>query len=76
MLFTPAWPGHEYRNLTTECANAVTWGVFPGREILQPTVVDPISFRVWKDEAFRQWLSPVSSASRGRSRVGAPALGI
>ena len=32
--------------------NAVTWGVFPGREIIQPTVVDPHSFRTWKDEAF------------------------
>ena len=40
----------------------MTWGVFPGREVLQPTVVDPISFRVWKDEAFRQWLSPVRRA--------------
>jgi len=35
---------------------AVTWGVFPGREIVQPTVVDPVSFRVWKDEAFTIWL--------------------
>jgi len=35
---------------------AVTWGVFPGREIVQPTVVDPVSFRVWKDEAFALWL--------------------
>jgi methylenetetrahydrofolate reductase (NADPH) len=35
---------------------AVTWGVFPGREICQPTVVDPVSFRVWKDEAFALWL--------------------
>ena len=24
---------------------AVTWGVFPGREIVHPTVVDPVSFR-------------------------------
>jgi len=29
--------------------------VFPGKEILQPTVVDPDSFRVWKDEAFSIW---------------------
>jgi methylenetetrahydrofolate reductase (NADPH) len=36
--------------------NAVTWGVFPGREIIQPTVVDPSSFMIWKDEAFRLWL--------------------
>lgn len=35
--------------------NAVTWGVFPGREIVQPTVVDPISFNFWKDEAFSLW---------------------
>jgi methylenetetrahydrofolate reductase (NADPH) len=34
---------------------AVTWGVFPGTEIIQPTVVDPVSFRVWKDEAFSLW---------------------
>lgn len=35
--------------------NAVTWGVFPGKEIIQPTVVDPISFISWKDEAFNLW---------------------
>ncbi|KAK4788739.1 hypothetical protein SAY86_020058 [Trapa natans] len=35
--------------------NAVTWGVFPGKEIIQPTVVDPASFAVWKDEAFEIW---------------------
>ncbi|KAK3735397.1 hypothetical protein QZH41_013389 [Actinostola sp. cb2023] len=34
---------------------AVTWGVFPGKEIMQPTVVDPISFKFWKDEAFSLW---------------------
>ena len=27
---------------------AVTWGVFPGKEIIQPTIVDTISFKVWK----------------------------
>ncbi|KAF8364142.1 mthf-1 [Pristionchus pacificus] len=35
---------------------AVTWGVFPGAEIAQPTVVDPISFRVWRDEAYDMWM--------------------
>jgi methylenetetrahydrofolate reductase (NADPH) len=34
---------------------AVTWGVFPGREIQQPTVVDAASFKAWKDEAFALW---------------------
>ena len=33
---------HQYKPI------AVTWGVFPGNEIIQPTVVDPISFKVWK----------------------------
>ena len=41
-----------------EGVTAVTWGVFPGREIIQPTVVDPISFIEWKKEAFALWLSP------------------
>ena len=27
---------------------AVTWGVFPGKEIVQPTVVDSVSFNIWK----------------------------
>jgi methylenetetrahydrofolate reductase (NADPH) len=40
---------------STSCANAVTWGVFPNREIIQPTVVDPYSFVVWKEEAFSIW---------------------
>ncbi|CAJ0920105.1 unnamed protein product, partial [Mesorhabditis belari] len=40
---------------------AVTWGVFPGCEIAQPTVVDPISFRVWKDEAYEMWTNQWAS---------------
>ena len=32
---------------------AVTWGVFPGKEIAQPTVVDPISFEFWKVSMWR-----------------------
>jgi len=37
--------------------NALTWGVFPAKEIVQPTVVDHDSFVVWKDEAFAIWKS-------------------
>lgn len=33
---------------------AVTWGVFPGKEIAQPTVVDPISFEFWKVSMWRE----------------------
>lgn len=43
--------GEEYTNNTAagqgKC-NAVTWGVFPGREIVQPTVVDAAAFGIWK----------------------------
>lgn len=53
-----------------ETTCAVTWGVFPDREIVQPTVVDSKSFVVWKEEAFNVWtnvwaeLYPVDSKSR------------
>jgi len=35
-------------NNTSEGPNAVTWGVFPGKEIVQPTIVEAISFMAWK----------------------------
>jgi len=44
---------HCYQNF--DSPNALTWGVFPGREIIQPTTVDPALFLVWKDEAFALW---------------------
>lgn len=28
-----------------------------GKEVVQPTVVDPLSFMVWKDEAFDLWVT-------------------
>lgn len=37
---------------------ALTWGVFPNREIVQPTIFDPNTFfSVWADEAFSLWIS-------------------
>nr|ABK92634.1 unknown [Populus trichocarpa] len=47
--------GSWISNVALTDVNAVTWGVFPGKEIIQPTVVDPTSFSVWKDEAFEIW---------------------
>lgn len=35
--------------------NAVTWGVFPGHEIAQSTIIERDSFLSWKDEAFSIW---------------------
>ncbi|XP_013384814.1 methylenetetrahydrofolate reductase-like [Lingula anatina] len=48
----------DYTNCDEHKPIAVTWGVFPGREIIQPTVVDPVAFKAWKDEAFMLWLNP------------------
>ncbi|GKT62073.1 methylenetetrahydrofolate reductase [Colletotrichum tofieldiae] len=45
--------GNLKYNATHDSPNAVTWGVFPGKEIVQPTIVEGISFMAWKDEAFR-----------------------
>ncbi|KAF4120235.1 methylenetetrahydrofolate reductase (NADPH) [Geosmithia morbida] len=35
--------------------NAVTWGVFPGKEITMPTIIEEVSFRAWAEEAFGIW---------------------
>jgi methylenetetrahydrofolate reductase (NADPH) len=34
---------------------ALTWGVFPNREIIQPTIYDSDVFLIWKEEAFNLW---------------------
>ncbi|XP_057526065.1 methylenetetrahydrofolate reductase (NADH) 2-like [Amaranthus tricolor] len=47
--------GDWISNVSETDVNAVTWGVFPAKEIIQPTVVDPSSFMIWKDEAFEIW---------------------
>ncbi|EPY50818.1 methylenetetrahydrofolate reductase Met9 [Schizosaccharomyces cryophilus OY26] len=39
-------------NAAYEVPNAVTWGVFPNREVIQPTIVESTSFLAWKDEAY------------------------
>jgi len=38
----------DYTNCDTCQPIAVTWGIFPGKEVIQPTVVDPIAFKIWK----------------------------
>ena len=29
--------------------------IFPGREIVQPTIVDPAAFNVWRNESYALW---------------------
>lgn len=43
----------ELRTNTHDSPNALTWGIFAGREIIQPTITETISFLAWKDEAYR-----------------------
>ncbi|VDK51369.1 unnamed protein product [Anisakis simplex] len=59
----------DWSNADATTPIAITWGVFPGCEIAQPTVVDPLSFRYWKDEAYEAWMNwatiyPDDSSSR------------
>jgi methylenetetrahydrofolate reductase (NADPH) len=60
----------EFRtNMAQGDANAVTWGVFVGKEIVTTTLIEEMSFKAWKDEAFGVWnewehLYPSQSASR------------
>lgn len=35
--------------------NAVTWGAFPGKEIVTPTIIEEVSFKAWLEEAFGIW---------------------
>ncbi|KAI0177911.1 methylenetetrahydrofolate reductase-domain-containing protein [Pestalotiopsis sp. NC0098] len=64
--------GNVKSNAPTEGPNAVTWGVFPGKEIVQPTIVEGISFLAWKDEAFRlgtDWARCHDSGSPSRELI-------
>lgn len=48
--------------------NAVTWGAFPGKEIITPTIIEEVSFRAWAEEAFGiwgEWSRVYSTASEG-----------
>ena len=59
-------------NAPSEGPNAVTWGVFPGKEIVQPTIVETISFLAWKDEAFKlgtDWAKCHSALSLSRTLI-------
>ena len=52
--------------------NAVTWGVFPGKEIVQPTIVETISFLAWRDEFYHlgsQWSKCYDEDSEARRLI-------
>mmetsp|Transcript_16542 Transcript_16542/g.24882 ORF Transcript_16542/g.24882 Transcript_16542/m.24882 type:complete len:616 (+) Transcript_16542:55-1902(+) len=47
---------HASSSGSSKGVTALTWGVFPDKEILQPTIFDPHTFGVWSKEAFQLWL--------------------
>ena len=64
--------GELKTNTKDEGPNAVTWGIFPNREVVQPTIVETVSFLAWKDEAFRlgeDWSRCYSAASGTRKLI-------
>lgn len=64
--------GRLLTNTKYEGPNAVTWGIFPNREIVQPTIVETVSFLAWKDEAFRlglDWSKCYAPGSGSRKLV-------
>jgi methylenetetrahydrofolate reductase (NADPH) len=61
--------GELTTNAPGDGPNAVTWGVFPGKEIIQPTIVERVSFVAWKDEFFhlgQDWAECYSASSPSR----------
>ncbi|KAL4931255.1 methylenetetrahydrofolate reductase (NAD(P)H) MET13 [Aspergillus undulatus] len=59
----------ELRTNTRDSPNALTWGIFAGREVVQPTIVETVSFLAWKDEAYQlgeDWAKCHDGASPSR----------
>ncbi|KAJ5758710.1 hypothetical protein N7520_005866 [Penicillium odoratum] len=62
----------ELKTNTHDSPNALTWGIFAGREIIQPTITETISFLAWKDEAYRlgeDWSKCYDAASPSRKLI-------
>ncbi|RJE27068.1 Methylenetetrahydrofolate reductase [Aspergillus sclerotialis] len=62
----------ELKTNTRDSPNALTWGIFAGREIIQPTIVETISFLAWKDEAYylgEEWAKCHDASSPSRKLI-------
>ncbi|CAO1625252.1 unnamed protein product [Sympodiomycopsis kandeliae] len=68
-LPTSPEPSSTGRSTLETSVEAVTWGVFPGKEIIQPTIIEEESFKAWCEESFEIWkewecLFPQRSATK------------
>src|SRR5208282_6189299 len=52
-------------NTYSDGPNAVTWGVYPGKEIIQPTIVETVSFLAWKVN-IATLMKPIADSCRTR----------
>jgi methylenetetrahydrofolate reductase (NADPH) len=62
----------ELRTRNGESPNAVTWGIFASKEIIQPTIVESVSFMAWKDEAYQlgdDWAKCHAAESASRKLI-------
>jgi methylenetetrahydrofolate reductase (NADPH) len=62
----------ELKARSDDGPNAVTWGIFASKEIIQPTIVESVSFMAWKDEAYQlgdDWAKCHSSESSSRKLI-------
>ncbi|KAF8559704.1 MTHFR-domain-containing protein [Imleria badia] len=60
--------GEFMTNIPEDGRNAVTWGVFPGKEVVQTTIIERESFLTWKDDAFSIWAEWASFYPPGSSQ--------
>jgi methylenetetrahydrofolate reductase (NADPH) len=62
--------GTTYSSRRLDGASAVTWAVFPDREVIQPTIVEYGAFKAWKSEAFALWLQQWGAIYEEGSEAG------
>lgn len=64
---------HDEKTAAAAEVHAVTWGMFPGKEIATATMVEAVSFRTWAEEAFglwAEWARVVGEAETAAGEVG------
>lgn len=68
--------GTTFSSRRLDCAAAVTWGVYPDREVQQPTIVEYGAFQAWKNEAFELWMQQWAAAYEEESEAADLIAGI
>ena len=62
----------HYESFTGNVVCALTWGVFPNKEIVQPTIYDSEVFKIWKEEAFgkfNDWINIYDENDENQSKT-------